>query len=42
MILVKCGVPYASVADAQWSPAAAEVSSIVDHQLGPWTPIPLA
>ena len=42
MILVKCGVPYACVADAKWSPEDAEVRSIVDHQLGPWTPIPLA
>ena len=42
MILVKCGVPYAAVADSNWKPDKLEVNSIVDHMLGPWTPIPLA
>ena len=42
MILVKCGVPYAAVANSKWQPDQAEVESIVEHMLGPWTPIPLS
>ena len=42
MILVKCGVPYAAVADRNWCPEEDEVKSIVDHMLGPFAPIPLS
>lgn len=42
MILVKCGVPYAAVADSDWNPDELEVRSIVDHLLGRWSPIPLS
>lgn len=42
MILVKCGVPYAAVADSKWWPDDDEVRSTVDHMLGPFTPIPLS
>ena len=41
MILVKCGVPYAAVADGDWKPGEMEIKSIVNHMKGKWTPIPL-
>ena len=41
MILVKCGVPYASVSDGGWKPSEMEVKSIVQHMKGKWSPIPL-
>ena len=41
MILVKCGVPYAAVADGNWSPGEMEIKSIVYHMKGKFSPIPL-
>eukprot|EP00439_Symbiodinium_sp_Y106_P055704 s632_g7.t1 len=41
MILVKCGVPYAAVADDDWKPGEMEIQSIVQHMKGQWSPIPL-
>ncbi|OLP96876.1 Ribosomal large subunit pseudouridine synthase D [Symbiodinium microadriaticum] len=41
MILVKCGVPYAAVADDDWKPGEMEIQSIVHHMKGQWSPIPL-
>ncbi|CAE7714827.1 MIB2 [Symbiodinium sp. CCMP2456] len=41
MILVKCGVPYAAVADDDWKPGEMEIQSIIHHMKGQWSPIPL-
>jgi len=40
-ILIKCGVPYASVADGSWKPDSRYAKSIFESMLGPWTPVPL-
>jgi len=40
-ILIKCGVPYAAVADGSWKPDSRYARSIFESMLGPWTPVSL-
>eukprot|EP00929_Paragymnodinium_shiwhaense_P031956 TRINITY_DN17798_c0_g1_i1.p1 TRINITY_DN17798_c0_g1~~TRINITY_DN17798_c0_g1_i1.p1 ORF type:complete len:286 (+),score=26.14 TRINITY_DN17798_c0_g1_i1:170-1027(+) len=41
-VLVKCGVPYAAVADASWQPQAREAECILKGITGRWSPIALS